>query len=155
MANVKKKCKVVMLPTEKAPLKGQIYLSDANLYISHNDKRDIFINKAQHLYITSDSEIKEGDWYYNPAGNTFTPDMRIVKCESSHEAIACRNAPVCSKIIACTDSSLHEIPNSVPGFDFSDRLGLPQPSPQFIEKYIEAYNAGEKIEFVNVEYESY
>ena len=58
------------------------------------------------------------------------------------------------EVLATTDTSL-KIDN--PNYDIG-RLAyitLPQPSQQFIEKYIESYNKGREIKEVLVEYEEY
>lgn len=169
-----KKCQVVMLPTEKANInKGQLYVKShkkgnidnslvnskleiAEKYLDYEDRQniifcaggDIYL-KSQHLYIISDDVIKEGDWYFNPAGN------QIVKCEYKHETIACKQEPVCKKIIATTDSSLiiyeHQVFRN--GLARLKEVKLPQPSQSFIEKYIKQYNKENIITDVMVEYQ--
>ena len=141
-----KRAQVVILPTEQY----------TNLCLGHNlsyveSKNSISIDaiwksiklqypyKPQHLYIISDDEIKEGDLHIT----------------SDHSGFGFRKY----KIIATTDTSLkvfidgngnkssHELTKS--GYiEF-----LPQPSQQFIEKYIEYYNKNEIITDVLVEYE--
>ena len=96
-------------------------------------------------------KIKEGEWYFNPAGN------QTVKCEYKHETIACKQEPICKKIIATTDSSLG-YEESI--YDPRSKTGgkwilLPQPSQSFIEKYIEQYNKENIITDVMVEYQEY
>ena len=111
----RKKCKIVMLPTEDK--------TNINLYKGKLNKNKIgdfdyrtfgtmllpgpLIEKStpQHLYITSDDEIKEGDCMYDTSENTTYKN--IGQGVSGY------------KIIATTDKS----------------LGLPQPSKAFIEKY--------------------
>lgn len=83
----------------------------------------------QNLYILSDDEIKEGDWYYDS------------EFDSIHKSSFPDGLPPflkrrCKKIIVTTDES----------------LGLPQPSQSFIEKYVEEYNKGNIITEVLVEY---
>lgn len=117
-----KECGVVMLESNK---ESRLYLRDGILCRSSIAyKQESFPNQQnQHLYITSDDEIKDGDWYLGI-------DNRI--------CIAVKNnAKGMLKIIASTDSL----------------LPLPQPSDKFIQAYIDAYNKGEKIEKVLVEYE--
>ena len=88
-------------------------------------------NKNGHLYVLSDDEIKENNThFYNPHSG----QLHISKNHTDYEAI---NKNGCKKIIATTDTS----------------LGLPQPSQQFITKYIEEYNKGNVITDVLVEYE--
>ena len=57
------------------------------------------------------------------------------------------------EVLASTDTSLKI--NSELNNDNSIKFQLPQPSQQFIEKYIESYNKGEVITDVLVEYDSY
>jgi len=154
---MKQLCNVVMLPTEKA---SNIIINTAfndgsnkdKLFYSNESKVQCANIRPQHLYITSDEEIKEGDWYYNPAGNNFAPDMRLVKCESLHEAIACRNEPVCSKVIATTDKSLtiETTKADVANVQFSKHSLLPQIPESFIKVFVES---NDTIKEVLVDYE--
>ena len=100
---------------------------------------------SQHLYIISDDEIKEGDWFINLLDN------------SIHQATNWIYVSTCKKIIATTDTSLKITCTNCPN-NFSECLKctndkLPQPSQQFIERFIESYNAGQVIDDVLVEYE--
>ena len=99
-------------------------------------------NKNGHLYVLSDDEIKKGDYIYC----TITNIIEIAKY--NHDDLK-RDW---KKVIATTDTSLYihqketvSLPERV--------FYLPQPSQQFIEKYIEEYNRGNIISDVLVEYE--
>ena len=94
-------------------------------------------NKNGHLYVLSNDEIKEGDYCYSYKMN------KIVKstCDVSREAN--KNIGFWEKVIATTDKSLSQ----------TNRTEIPQPSQQFIQKYIEEYNKGNTITDVLVEYE--
>ena len=83
----------------------------------------------QHLYITSDDEIKEGDWYYDTNHNA------IGKYDSS--------AQIGKKIVATTDKSIMHLSNN-------GRVGYPLPNipESFIQDYIKAYNEGNPIETI-------
>lgn len=98
----------------------------------------------QHLYIISDDEIKEDDWVIH-LGNPyfqFKENMRNLLCKE------------CKKVIATTDTSLKQFIYTTMVIDEGDIYqSLPQPSQQFIEKYIEEYNKGNIIIDVLVEYE--
>lgn len=114
-------------------------------------------NQAYHLYIISEDKIKIGDWYYNSLYN------EIYQCNNkeryrtviyvNNKLEKVRN----KKIIATTDSSLkvskfsHYSKNLLKVPVYKDEC-LPQPSQQFIEHYIEAYNKSEIIKDVLVEY---
>lgn len=81
--------------------------------------------EAQHLYITSDDEIKEGDWAIS------TPSGKIYQVGNAEYA----NKDKDKKIIASTD----------------EYLRLPQPSKMFIDEFISEYNKGNIIKYVLVE----
>lgn len=98
--------------------------------------------QSQHLYITSNDPIQEGNW--------ITDGKRIaqVNCLTINDP----NKHLYKKIIATTDTSL-----KINKFDsgvFKDlKYSLPSPSQEFIEKYIEEYNKGYQIVEVLVQYE--
>jgi len=146
-----KNCKVVMFPTTEKISKGSILLTNSNrLFISENGNPfDILggYNKLQHLYITSDKEIKEGDYYVNIFQNKY--DIRF--CKSKYLAEFLKGSLWTYKIIATTDTSLF-----IPYFENGKEempIFLPQLSQQFIEKYIEEYNKGNIITDILVEYD--
>jgi len=59
--------------------------------------------KAQHIYITSDEEIKEGDWFYNPATKEAlyaSKEMLSWNCDTTQEHKGWK------KIILTTDQDL-------------------------------------------------
>lgn len=116
-------------------------------------------DKYQHIYILSDEDIKEGDWYIH--FNTYTKESSLFKSddkfnEGNNPNIIDKRDFVYEywnkKIIATTDTSLkiHHFNKGV--FKNLEYL-LPQPSQEFIEKYIEEYNKGNVISSVEVEYE--
>lgn len=87
-----------------------------------------------HIYVISDDEIKEGDHIYS------TINKNINTCNNPSIAKGLKY----KKIIATTDNSLGIITIAKYGVD--DLITyLPQPSQQFIEKYIEFYNKGKII----------
>jgi len=145
-----KKAQVVMLPTEQKFNIGQYTITKYpdNLMngqlLSGIKKCEGNVKEInQHLYIISDDEIKEGDWFITLNNNVFkccriTKDnIYFYQNEDGYEYINQKER--CKKIIATTDISLE----------------LPQLSQQFIERYIECYNKGEIITDVLVEYEDY
>ena len=189
-----KRTQVVMLPTnEKANTfdsykKGDLYLKSTTLgSVLDIAKRDLdcediehirFFNDCsvigQHLYILSDEEIKEGDWYY-------TPIKRIIEqCVKKILVIKdVKNDIQQLKIIATTDKSLFtEIENQCDGCKANlpfkgnsnihidgQSMGmacskrryrdyLPQPSLGFLNEYVAYYNAGTPIKEIMVEYEA-
>ena len=61
---MEKKCKVVLLPTDKVfnkKLNKQLIIHNGNLQFCQNGQM-MREGQPQHLYILSDDEIKEGDW---------------------------------------------------------------------------------------------
>ena len=136
-----KRAQVVMLPTNKnsSNIAKSINQDILSLYNKNDDKYNQWIN--QNLYIISDDEIKEGDWFINLLDN------------SIHQATNWIYVSTCKKIIATTDTSLIENIEMI-GTGSTYLFKLPQPSQQFIEKYIESYNKGKVITDVLVELKS-
>lgn len=159
-----KKRKVVMLPTnEKADL-GFYYMYDTD-YLGLKSKATTYtkdrFSKFQHLYIISDEEIKEDDWFL--LGNKNSTPFQKRKCGFIPDFEKGDR-----KIIATTDSSLNT--NSIYGINSFDAamfggkseiiklpqiFNLPQPSKEFVEVFVREYNKGLEIKEVLVEYEEY
>jgi hypothetical protein len=113
-----------------------------NMYEFHQEFGNFQpVKPFQHLYIVDDSEIKEGDWFLYKEKIIFHHDGSMHT--SSH----------CKKIIATTDKLTYKY-NEL-GNELKVDYFLPQPSQQFIDKYIEQYNKGNIITDVMVEYEHY
>lgn len=142
-----KKCKVVMLPTEKAstlystsdPLIPKLFKC-SNVEVSNGAT-----GKNQHLYIISDDVIKEDDWLYN------LQSKKIRQCFSIEKNRLVYNE-YDKKIIATSDNSLAVAIIDIEQYSF-DIVYLPQPSQSFIEKYIKQYNKENIITDIMVEYE--
>ena len=156
-----KKVNVVMLPTnEKAT--APIFKSNNHLYMGYGEKLEYKNkdNSYQHLFITSDEEIKEGDYtiycsiWLCKILKHYGDQVLVVKVRDNTQIIVL--IPEHKKIIATTDKNL------VTKYDerFEDvtinknslNQKLPQPSQSFIEKYVEEYNKGNLITEVMVEY---
>ena len=148
--NTFKRAKVVMLPTnEKAHFACGLQPNGVLKYC--NNINALGIGKPQHLYIISDDEIKEGDWMYLQEGESpLTKQGEIAQCKSKG-----KDGLTWKKIIATTDSSLKIEKKGFSGLLNKEVMligdSLPQPSPSFIEKYIESYNNGNPIVDVMVE----
>ena len=162
-----KECDVVMLTTDKAEL-GSI-MRYVRLSPLHDDSIDkplgsLVLNKnfavttsniywqSQHLYILSDDEINEGDWYIWLNNKQICQAEGMIMVINNHV----NNGDI-KKIIATTDMSLF-INNGT----FDDGTGtqlpllntfVPQIPQSFIEHYIEQHNQGNIIDKVLVEYE--
>lgn len=133
-----KKCLIVMLSTnEKAEnclvmydTNNLILKYQPNQYYTQEYLKSIYC-KSHHLYILSNDEIKEGDMVMRICDNLI---------HKQHSDLTVLNnlakEGLFKKAIASTDKSLN----------------LPQPSQQFIEKYISEYNKNNKIEEIMVEY---
>ena len=121
--------------------------------------------KHQHLYIISDDEIKEGDWCLidnNKVGKR--TNKQVYPNSTDGESHLCYYYTIngeeigyhvshCKKIIATTDTSLEIFDKELSDMhSVKVNILLPEPSQQFIQKYIEEYNKGNIIEDVLVEY---
>ncbi len=147
--SILKKQRVIMLPTNKATgiCTHRLSASHPKLLCYHKptwqDDKGISEGYQQdyHLYVLSDEEIKVGDWCIQLGmnrlekwdGDTYNLDISLRR-----------------KVIASTDKSL--MIEKCSGF-IGKEYPLPTLRESFIEKYIQAYNAGHPIEWVNVEYE--
>ena len=128
------KKELLMLPTNN---KSNLKLGNNNLLVNNTLGYDSnFTN--QHLYVLSDEEIKEGDWYlsFDIHGNYGKPIS--ADYNKTNEFSLKPYSNYCKKIITTTDKSLMKID-----------VELPQ---SFIEKYVEEYYKGNKINFIPVEY---
>lgn len=92
-----------MLATED---KTNILLWNTTKNLEYYPKPFKQYNGYQHLYITSDEEIKEGGWYYYP---NILGASGIQQCESKEhlEELVTTKYKGFRKIIASTDSNLH------------------------------------------------
>ena len=134
-----KKAKVVILPSNE---ESNIQQNKFNKLFFSEQKKSYSDTINQHLYIISGDEIKKGDYIYC----TITNAIEIAKYNHDYLIRDWK------KVIATTDTSL-KIDN--PNYDIGKLayITLPQPSQQFIQKYIEEYNRGNIITDVLVEYE--
>lgn len=134
-----KRVQVVMLEvhyskTTKYETEGTIELFSNKLSITGKVKpsQHPFVrgsSKQQHLYIISDDEIKEGDWFIGD-------NISIKQCTLNNGGNInfkggwYSGSTNCKKIIATTDTSLYELKiiNGGTPFQNLDRFPLPQPS---------------------------
>ena len=159
MGTRRKKCKVVMLPSKYKQAGSIITIGDTLHYTEKYPSENGYV--SQHLYITSDDEIKEGDCCINNKKEIFKVKNsagNILHNPSTKEPF---QKWIGKKIIATTDKSL-KIKDDWNNFmDRAKRLGvspslleekeggmnisLPQPSKAFIEKYCEVGGINEVI----------
>ena len=130
MASLNKEVKVIMLPTEKAT--HIIYCNvhkQLHYWVEETEPISIKSEIGQHLYLVSDEEIKEGDWFVSlKIKGIYKANPENVKTLSNYKV------EYIHKIIATTDKS----------------LGLPLVNHDFIEAYVKAEG---NINEVMVEYE--
>ena len=149
-----KRANVLLIPTEKATC---LFSNNDRLANYHKpqlgDGKDV-VNYE--LYIISDDEIKELDYYLHPNMQTISQHGVNDKLTGYEEIKASK------KIIATTNSSLKyntEIGRKERQFGDGElesinfELPLPQPSQSFIEVFVREYNKGNIITDVMVEYE--
>jgi len=128
-----KRTKVVMLSTNEKAKKGDLLLHKTSLV-----KAPVpLVESAQHLYFLSDDEIKDLDYYFD------FEYQKVKKCETGYYNKGSK------KIIATTDKLRVFTRDEFSGVD---NQHLPQPSESFLQKFIYAYNNGDPITEVMVEY---
>jgi hypothetical protein len=151
-----KKCKVVILPTDKA--ENAILVTTYHKAEHHNKQlfTQMYLKdngtSSYHLYILSDEGGKKGEWV-NDFVNHINPEILI------NEDGSCSKENGYLKIIASTDSSLtqYKCGNNIPLSDHNctHKIYSVNFIPQsFIDKYVCEYNKGNKIEEVMVEYDT-
>lgn len=161
------KAKVLLLPT-KSYSDIQLQMSDK---LHFENGISIALKSYQHFYFVSDEELKTGDDFLTNQNGAW----ELQKCQkvfadgtimSYQEEIAMFqedtyftfNPENCKKIIATTNTLLnsgmkHGKLYNVQAINTKyQHISLPQPSKQFIEKYIEEYNKGNVITDIFVEY---
>lgn len=157
---MKLKRNVVMLPTNDKASTDGLVINPSTKKIQYNDaisKRDAkYYTDAgftyNHLYITSDEEIKEGDWYID--------DTNTIRQSVTSDGDYWSRRKDYKKIIATTDKSIAVQKDSITICSGKSRINtyptektiIPSPSPEFVQAYIKAYNAGKPITDVMVEY---
>jgi hypothetical protein len=93
-----------LLPTEKP---SRLFKTNSDKLVFDKVNPPIICKTAQHIYITSDEEIKEGDW--------FICGSEILKCTKAYSLtstsyVKCKkgdcSVEICKKIILTTDEQL-------------------------------------------------
>lgn len=154
-------CEVVMLENKnsKFPLNNLLLLHGklSSALAGGEYRRKISYGaKAMELYFLSNEQIKEGDYMYNTfSGNIFQWVKGYGKrLRGSEYENVILDLSTCKKIVASTDSSL-KIESSIGNQGTVSFNPLPRPSNSFIQKYVEEYNKGNKIEKCLIEMEEY
>ena len=137
--------KVVMLPTNEKASWMTIWMNKVGrLLHTHTSTFDNLI--AQHLYFTTEEEIKVGDQFI-AFGKVYECNHKGVYVQYLNGAFTREE---CRKIIATTDKSIGRIkPNHN---DFDSIIYLPEPSHKFLEAFVENHNKGKSIIDVLIEY---
>jgi len=143
---MKKTHTVVMLPTEKASTLG---FAGDKLHYSKTEGEKTSFYIPQHLYILSDEEIKEGDWFIH-----INLKKTFKCCKASSNTIWANDMEMgdmvnrCKKVIATRDKSLKVITGIV-GSGTGEQL--PQIPQSFVPIFVKAYNEGNPITEVELE----
>ena len=154
---MKKPCKVVMLPTNEITGISK-FNEEYTWYHKGYAPKDLKLVTYYHLYITSDEEIKEGDWGMGFAVgiNNVGRGHFLFKHDGSIPSKVNALAEGSKKIIATTDKSIYYSgysKHSKNSYMESSGVGyLPQIPESFIKAYVEAQG---NIKEVLVEYEPY
>lgn len=132
-------CDVVMLETDKAEDSLVIYKKRLWFFSGYFTQEYLksLLAKSYHLYILSNDEIKEGDWYCSPA--------RIISKHNGTEKLPDN----WKKIIATTENSL-SIKKERSGENVWTQQ-LPQIPKSFTEHFINEYNKGNLLQKCLVE----
>lgn len=149
---MKKRHKIVMLQSEKASKfykcikrTGDYHFNtkENTLHLDFKSEPSKEYFEPQHLYILSDEEIKEGDWYISPKFHNSIHQWSKDNISTDKQR---------KKIIATTNPDLW-------GKNFTERDkeiwydGIPKISLDFVERYAKEYNKGNIIKEVMLEYE--
>ena len=131
---MKNKAKVHRLPTEDYT--SVVVSNKGELEYTYGEQ----INGYQkHLYITTDEEIKEGDWFINTgSGGHPTPKVYQANFENSKAFKEFGPYPEIRKIIATTDPKLNEVNNKDKVDESWFRPLIPKIPQSFIEEYCKA-----------------
>jgi len=154
---MRKEVQVVMLPTEKARMCKMIDLEDNSFKFLVQPNNNAFIDekshgfhiKPFHLYLVSNEEIKEGDWFITTnSGKNHNEKVLIEATRTTLEYVDKHDF----KVIATTDKSLtvfYKGHQKYTGIEISADVYLPGIPTSFIEAYVKAEG---KIDKVMVEY---
>ena len=102
-----------LLPTDNKPSRLYFNVNDKEFQICEIEKPSTILKPNRHIYITSDKEIKDGDWFIFKDDNTYlfqsigNTDNTHIKVKSINEyEYGDWNKDYCKKIILTTDQDL-------------------------------------------------
>lgn len=166
---MEKKTQIILLETKDSTHRG-IWKDVNNKLFFHNG-----ITSAQrpnipmHIYVCSEEEIKEGDWFAVLDRKTLQVNSSSTFANTIHRCTEVVNGNyafdggfvgkdhhlfICLKVIATKDSSLGDLQQIMPGSTGLAKKSLPSIPETFIEQHITRYNEGNPIKEVMVEYET-
>lgn len=133
--------KVVMIATNE---QSKVILDQNNKLLFFNTtQRLAHKDEGRNLYILSNDEIKEEDWFYDLQLNMV---RKYLGSEDNIET----NSKYCKKVIASTDKSLKQDIEYINEGKIGE-ASLPSIPESFIKKYLELYNSGKPIVEVQLE----
>lgn len=141
------------------PAKESFLFQEDDGTITYHEKsvKSDGIGRAIHLCITSNEEIKEGDWFIGETNII----KKCFKINKIHTQIHTKDVYAyfihkCKKVIATTNTSIM-IGTKDNGSDDDyirlTTLCFPRPSEEFINSYIKSHNLGKQIDKVLIEVE--
>lgn len=138
---MKREIDVILLDTTN---RTKLFLSNFNKILNISNSRGYY-HTGKHIYIVSNDEIVENDWYID--------DTNTIRKSITSDKIYWSVRKDYRKIIATTDKSLYYInhDDSV-SYPKGKQIFLPEPSKNFIDFYINEYNKGNIITKALVEY---
>jgi len=145
-----KRAQIIALQVNKAKSEYHqiVKLHNKELHRATNVKSIVSRKNCEYyeMYVVSDDKPRNNDWCIH------LTTLNISQSNDKDNNLT----QGWKKIIATTDTSLFTLADCpVRGAVSNIKYILPQPSQQFIEKYIESYNKGEVITDVLVEYKEY
>lgn len=153
---MKKKHKIVMLPSNKAD--HSLILRNGRVehyrgYLTQDYLTNVLNGSSYNLYVLSDDTFTKGDWCvreYYPSNGGFTREVQQFKNNVDYTG-----SLAFKKIIATTDKLLlsKTIVDKDEIGNIYNHLYLPRLSQDFIKSYISSFNAGSPITEVEVEME--
>lgn len=147
---MKKEHQIIMLPSESGVIMSEVGAYDTDMVLITELPEHLRTSDRphNHLYILSDEEIKEGDWFIN-LGSGGHPGVAIYKTNSENsKAINEFKFPEIKKIIATTDLTLNKLNNENKVDESWFRPIIPLIPQHIIEAYVK-----KPFDKVRVEYE--
>jgi hypothetical protein len=150
------KAQVHLVPTEESSL--SLIASDHALKLEKAFREGDAFRKMQHLYFTTDEEIKEGDWFIaaNVVEKATKELIKLGLSELCRKIVATTNPELWGRLCGASDGQFTEsngnrVSKFVGNPELIENSGCAKINTSFIEAYIKAYNAGNPIKEVLLE----